>query len=143
MPAWDALGHEGHGMGYSLRQAAEVCGKGRSTIHRALQSGKLSGTKNDNGEWSIDGSELARAFPWDSHEHVKRDELGHSPSTDQTSEILQMKISMLEQQLEREQETVTDLRKRLDRAEERMVLLTGPQNNVEKNRSLLGWLLNR
>lgn len=113
-------------MGYSLREAADLCGKGRSTIHRALKSGKLSGTKDDNGEWSIDGAELARVFPWDSHGHVHRDDTGQDGATPEASAVLAVKVEMLEIQLERERETVADLRKRLDRAEDRVTALTAP-----------------
>jgi hypothetical protein len=111
-------------MGLSLRQAADLCGKGRSTLHRALQSGKLSGTKGDHGEWSIDGAELARVFPWDTKRHDQREATGHPMDTPNDSEIMAVKVTMLEKQLEREQETVADLRKRLDRAEDRVTALT-------------------
>lgn len=51
-------------MGLTLRQAADLCGASRSTIHRALKSGKLSGNRLEDGAWDIDPSELARVFPW-------------------------------------------------------------------------------
>ena len=111
-------------MGLSLRQAADTCGKSRSTIHRALQSGKLSGTKDDNGEWSIEGSELARAFPWNTKGHDQWDAMGHQRATSDIGEVMAVKVAMLEQQLEREQDTVADLRKRLDRSEDRVAALT-------------------
>lgn len=125
-------------MGYSLREAAEVCGKSRSTVHRALKSGKLSGSKDDSGEWSIDGAELARVFPWDSNGHGERDATGQQRATPEASDILSVKVAMLEDQLERERETVADLRKRLDRAEDRVTALTDqrvPRAGVGK-----GWL---
>ena len=104
-------------MGLSLRQAADMCGKGRSTLHRALQSGKMSGTKSDNGEWSIDGSELARAFPWDTSGHDKRDTKGHQVESQKNSDATETEIRMLREMLDRERETVEDLRERLTRAE--------------------------
>lgn len=111
-------------MGLSLRQAADTCGKSRSTIHRALQNGKLSGRKNDSGEWSIEGSELARVFPWDTKGHDQWEATGHQRATPDIAEVMAVKVAMLEQQLEREQDTVADLRKRLDRAEDRVAALT-------------------
>lgn len=111
-------------MGLSLRQAADTCGKSRSTIHRALQNGKLSGTKDESGEWSIEGAELARVFPWDTKGHDQRNATGQQRATPDVSEVMAVKVAMLEQQLEREQETVADLRKRLDRAEDRVARLT-------------------
>ena len=47
----------------SLTQAAKIAGKSKSTINRAIKSGKLSATRHDDGSYSIDGAELARAFP--------------------------------------------------------------------------------
>lgn len=116
-------------MGLTLRQAADLCGKSRSTIHRALKNGKLSGTRDDDGSWSIDPSELARVFPWDTTGQAQRDTSEHpeTPPKDKNSEeaaVLRVKVEMLEQQLEREQGTVEDLRRRLDKAEERVYLLS-------------------
>jgi hypothetical protein len=128
-------------MGLSLRQAADMCGKGRSTIHRALKSGKLSGTKDENGEWSIDGAELARVFPWDAPSHDQWDDTGQDRATPDMSEVLAVKVAMLEQLLEREQETVADLRKRLDRAEDRVIALT--DQRAAGSRGWLGRLLGR
>lgn len=121
-------------MKLSLRQAADQCGKSRSTIHRALRSGKLSGERDEDGSWSIDPSELARVFPWDGHGHGHWDATGQQRATPETAaaraalgdEVMAVKVAMLEQQLEREQETVADLRKRLDRAEERVYALSAP-----------------
>lgn len=47
----------------SLTQAAKIAGKSKSTINRAIKSGKLSATRHDDGSYSIDGAELARVFP--------------------------------------------------------------------------------
>lgn len=113
-------------MTLTLRQAAEKCGKSRSTIHRALQSGKLSGHRDDDGTWSIDPSELARVFPWDEPDHAQRDTKGQQRDGADDAAILTVKVEMLTAQLERERDTVEDLRKRLDRAEERVYALAAP-----------------
>jgi hypothetical protein len=47
----------------SLSQAAKQAGKSKSTIGRAIYSGRLSARKNQDGTFSIDPSELFRAFP--------------------------------------------------------------------------------
>lgn len=49
-------------MELSLSQAAKAVGKSKSTINRAIKSGKLSATRHDDGSYSIDASELSRAF---------------------------------------------------------------------------------
>ncbi|WP_440588761.1 hypothetical protein, partial [Geodermatophilus sabuli] len=46
----------------SLTQAAKIAGKSKSTINRAIKSGKLSAIRRDDGSYSIDGAELTRAF---------------------------------------------------------------------------------
>jgi hypothetical protein len=46
----------------SLAEAAKHCGVNRSTILRAVKSGKVSGTRNDDGSWSVEASELFRVF---------------------------------------------------------------------------------
>ena len=112
-------------MGLTLRQAADLCGTSRSTIHRALKSGKLSGNRLEDGAWDIDPSELARVFPWDISEPVQRDNPGQGrEGTNEREAVLVVKVEMLEHQLERERDTIADLRKRLDRAEDRVLALT-------------------
>ena len=112
-------------MGLTLRQAADLCGASRSTIHRALKSGKLSGNRLEDGAWDIDPSELVRVFPWDISEPVQRDNSGQGrDGTSEREAVLVVKVEMLEHQLERERDTIADLRKRLDRAEDRVLALT-------------------
>ena len=112
-------------MGLTLRQAADLCGASRSTIHRALKSGKLSGGRLEDGAWDIDPSELARVFPWDINEPVQRDNPGQGrDGSSEREAVLTVKVEMLEHQLERERDTIADLRKRLDRAEDRVLGLT-------------------
>lgn len=50
-------------MKYTAGQAAKATGVSKATITRALQSGKISGLKDDSGSWSIDPVELHRVFP--------------------------------------------------------------------------------
>ena len=133
------MGYFGITMNYSLKQAASVCGKSRSTVHRALKDGKLSGTRTDDGAWSIDASELARVFPWDTNGQVKRD----STDTPETADLLSLKVTMLEAQLETAHETVTDLRKRLDKADDRLTALTSQQVRPQETKGWLDRLLGR
>ena len=126
-------------MGYSMRQAAEVCGKSRTTLYRALKDGRMSGTQDDaTGEWSIDPSELHRVFPWTGIVHEHKSTNIHGEYTPKVDEVMAVKVAMLEDQLEREKETVTDLRKRLDRAEDRVTALAD-QRELE-TQSHKGWL---
>lgn len=114
-------------MGLTLRQAAELSGTSRSTIHRALKSGKLSGGRLEDGAWDIDPSELARVFPWDIVKPAQRDTTGQErDSSGEREAILAVRVEMLEHQLDRERDTIEDLRKRLDRAEDRILALSAP-----------------
>lgn len=114
-------------MGLTLRQAAELSGTSRSTIHRALKSGKLSGGRLEDGAWDIDPAELARVFPWDIAEPVQRDAAGQERNgSGEREAVLAVKVEMLEHQLDRERDTIEDLRKRLDRAEDRILALSAP-----------------
>ena len=47
----------------SLREAGEQAGTSKSTIWRAIKSGRLSAARTDEGGFSIDTSELFRVFP--------------------------------------------------------------------------------
>src|SRR3954453_14407717 len=47
----------------TLKQAARQVGMSRSSMHRAVQSGRVSATRAESGMILIEESELARAFP--------------------------------------------------------------------------------
>jgi excisionase family DNA binding protein len=47
----------------SLREAAQQAGTSKSTILRAIQSGRLSAPRNDDGGYDIDPAELFRVYP--------------------------------------------------------------------------------
>jgi excisionase family DNA binding protein len=46
----------------SLREAAEQAGTSKSTIWRAIKSGRLSAARTDDGGFAIDPAELCRVF---------------------------------------------------------------------------------
>jgi hypothetical protein len=47
----------------NLREAAEQAGTSKSSIFRAIKSGRLSATRDDQGGVQIDPAELARVYP--------------------------------------------------------------------------------
>jgi len=49
-------------MSYTLNEAAKAVGKSKTTIHRAIKSGKISASKLESGAYEIDPSELHRVF---------------------------------------------------------------------------------
>lgn len=115
-------------MELTLSAAAHATGKGKSTLLRAVKSGKLSARRTEDGTFLVDASELARVFPVTQLERTTdapriTPEPAHDAGGVEVS-VLQVKVAMLEDQLHRERDTVEDLRKRLDRAEERVYQLT-------------------
>jgi excisionase family DNA binding protein len=96
---------------FSLTQAAKQVGRSKPTISKAIKTGRLSATKVGNG-YEIDAAELFRVYP----------KIPETFDVDKTTDatrvaLLELEAKMLRQQLEREQETVTDLRARLDKAD--------------------------
>ena len=57
----------------TLSEAAKWAGVTRATIHKALKGGRLSGRKNDIGEWRIDPAELERVYQPGKAVDVSRD----------------------------------------------------------------------
>jgi hypothetical protein len=47
----------------TLTEAAQWSGKDRTTLFKAIQKGRISGRKTDDGQWMIDPAELARIYP--------------------------------------------------------------------------------
>ena len=126
-------------MKYTLSQAASATGKNKATIQRAIKKGAISALKNTSGAYEIDPSELHRVFPATAQsvaQHHKSNDMQH-PETGEDS--LKSKLELLEAERERErdqmQATIDDLRKRLDRSEDRVAtLLPAPTR-----RSWLPW----
>jgi len=48
----------------TLNQAAKACGRSKSTLLNAINSGRMSAPKDDRGRYAIDPAELHRAFPF-------------------------------------------------------------------------------
>lgn len=50
-------------MSMTLAEAAQATGLNRSTILRAIKSGRISGTRDDLGVWHVEPVEVHRVFP--------------------------------------------------------------------------------
>lgn len=115
-------------MRYTLGQAAQATGKSKMTIQRVIKKGVISANKTESGEWEIDPAELHRVFPIvtesDGSDRIMlRDDTPRDTSVLQREiEVQDEKIQQIEQQSERErrqlQDTIDDLRRRLDQSEE-------------------------
>ena len=48
---------------YTLAEAAAACGINKTTVLRAIKTGRISGTRDDLRAWHVDAAELHRVFP--------------------------------------------------------------------------------
>jgi hypothetical protein len=140
-------------MKYSLSDAAKATGKNKTTIQRAIKTGKISAAKKDSGAYEIDPAELHRVFPFATAQRDARQgesNVAQRPSvaleTNSLERIAELEKELavaqsrsigLEEQRQQMSETIEDLRGRLDRSEERItVLLAAP---APKRRSWWPW----
>lgn len=125
-------------MKHSLTSAATATGISKSTIYRAIKSGKMSAIFED-GVYKIDPAELHRVFSPVSVERVMKEELTQSETVGETP-LLKIEVEFLKQQLEREREFVKSLERRLDEsdAERRKLtaLLTFQQEQPAKEQGV-------
>jgi len=120
-------------MEMSLSAAARATGRSKSTLSRAIKSGRLSARRAESGGgWIVDAAELHRVYPVEAT--TTEAPLGEAPPAsrratqppDEERGEASGAIALLEQALayeraalQREREVTTDLRERLDRSEER------------------------
>jgi len=98
----------------SLNEAAELTGRAKSTISKALKNGKMSYVSQDpdTKQYQIDPAEALRAFP-------KKQETGNgdrkeTPKNTIGNSALQVKLEVMEQRFADAEKTIEDLRGRLD-----------------------------
>lgn len=109
----------------SLSQAAKLTGKSKSTINRAIKTGKLSATRHDDGSYSIDAAELSRAFNMEPDNSSRR-----SDAEPEGTRLLE-RIEALESMLSREREISADLKEDRDRwRQQATALLTDQRPTV-------------
>jgi hypothetical protein len=105
--------------GLSLRQAAIEAGTSKSTILRAIQSGRLSATRTDDGGYAIQPAELFRVYDPKPQRPTDQPEGQDAPS-----EVFQLRIKQAELEanlkalqdiLAAERERATELRHDRDR----------------------------
>ena len=106
---------------FTLNQAAKACNKSKSAILEAIRSGRLSAGKNDKNQWHIEPSELFRVYPPTERlpgrlpPEQNRDQPVDLPPKNHPTTLL---LEQIERERDRErkqmQETIDDLRRRLD-----------------------------
>ena len=109
-------------MKHTAGTAAKAVGKTKSTITKAIASGKLSAIKNDNGAWEIDASELYRVYPPTPLETVEIEQNDTLKEMDGNSK----EIQALERLLKAAEEQIYDLKTDRDewRKQANQLLLT-------------------
>jgi hypothetical protein len=108
-----------------LTEAAKLTGKDKTTIHRAMKSGRLSFIVGDDGDRQIDPAELERVFPIKPQDgelevalrNRKKAGNNHVQIAQLTAqlEIERTKTAALEERLADKDSVIHDLRQRLDR----------------------------
>ncbi len=105
------------------QRAAELTGKSKSTIQRAMNNGKISFEMDANGRRMIDVSELDRAFGLNKNDNNATTTAVITTSVEQElekaqqmieGERLKMRIKMLEDQLETANAQIDDLKTQRD-----------------------------
>jgi|TARA_R110002096_G_scaffold296353_2_gene490710 predicted site-specific integrase-resolvase len=116
-------------MSYTLGTAAKATGKSKTTIQRAISKGLISATKQTNGRYSIDPSELHRVFSAISSDTVAQPSQVDTMRPPDES-LLQVKVEALEAMLEREREALTEMRSDRDAWKQQATALLGaPERN--------------
>lgn len=122
-------------MKYSLSEAAKATGKNKTTIQRAIKSGKISASKGDSGAYEIDPSELHRIFPPAAAQHHQSNDTQQGKIASNNSAldrvvklekelaVIHERANGLEAQKDQMADTISDLRKRLDSSEGRITAL--------------------
>lgn len=140
----------------SLKQAADQVGKDRTTLLRAIKSGDLSATKDQAGQWWIEPAELFRRYqpaqahsvqePVNAQVRTRVNTPTHTPDLAREIALKEEQLATLQEERERErrqlEDTIADLRRRLDTSEEERrqkdqqltALLTDQRSHEEKER---------
>ena len=126
----DAAQRVGDAMEYTLTMAADTAGKSKSAIHRAIQKGRLSARKLEDGTLRIDASELARVYPPSTTGQASGQSETPEPTLGTATAVLETKVQgledkvkILEEQVARERGLVEDFQKLLARSDERFLAL--------------------
>lgn len=106
----------------SLTEAAKQAGIGKTTLWRSIKNGKVSASRDSDGNWLIDPAELSRVYAvvppvtdeTGSGTDTKRDETGDETPLNALREVLAMKDDLIR----RQDQEIDDLRNRLSLSEQ-------------------------
>src|SRR5687767_12935696 len=107
--------------GLSLREAAKEAGVSKSTILRAVKSGRLSAARTDDGGYAIDPAELFRVYPAEDRatrqDRIRNDGAGQGASAEEIAN-LRIQTGVLEAQLAALKEVLASERRRAEEIRE-------------------------
>lgn len=119
----------------TLGQAAKLVGRSKTALTRAIKAGKLSATRNDDGSYTIDVSELSRVYQIVSGSsetgNVTSKGVQHSTPADTPRGILDeyvTRAAVAEAQLESMKVLLEEIKQSRDewKAQAQQLALTGP-----------------
>lgn len=100
-------------MSYTLGEAARAVGRSKTTLQRAVQAGRLSAHRLEDGSYRIEPVELYRVYPAAPSDAetapTPQPEASHSELA-----VLAERAAGLQAQLEQARDEIRDLRRRLD-----------------------------
>lgn len=111
-------------MKHTLGTAAKATGVSKSTIYRAVKSGKLSASRNADDEYEIDPAELHRVYEPVS-ERVRNDDMERNATPDETgSDSMALwfrdQLETAQQKLEQKSTDLSDVTAELQDTKERL-----------------------
>ena len=109
----------------NLREAAELAGTTKSSIWRAIKSGRLSCTRDDDGGVQIDPAEISRVYP---PRPPKPERAGADPSAQTGTGELALRNAALEAEVRLLREMADSLKAERDRwaAQAERLAISGP-----------------
>lgn len=141
---------------FTMGQAAKEVGTSKTSIHRAIKSGKLSASRNDDGTFSIDPAELFRAYPRNGSsrhgtgtmEQTVPDSATPVTAADATvtaeRAAMAAQVAALERQAAMQDERIAELKEQRDawqrQAEQAQRLLASSQPSAQERKGLFARL---
>lgn len=103
-------------MSYSLAAAAAATALNKTTILRAIKNGRISGTKNESGDWQIEPAELHRVYPPVASPRASTDASQRDALPDAAADAeLRLRASLAEQRLSDLKVVLEDMREQRDK----------------------------
>ena len=102
---------------YTLGEAAKATGKSKAAISKAIKSGRISASKQTDGVYKIDPSELHRVYPPVSVNSEPEPQDNTVVSTENALLVreLQIRLEVAEQRLAESDSRIADIKEERDR----------------------------